>query len=237
MFRKFELWTMKGFLAAVAVQRIEGKKTSPVSSSDSDDLSHFQCRPSDLPLYAPLHSYNKPKRMPHLEKSSAARETLENAVQVVRSELQAGLHMANQQKANLDEYLHIAKQRTQSTVDYLNEPQNILPRTGAIAIGGLAGFIFGARGGFIKKFLYTTIGAGAVASLCYPRQAEQFTQDALYQARKVYAIAYNFVKGVKPGEEVPIEPINKFPTSLEDVKYLVYDLYDEAKDAVFPKKK
>uniref|UniRef100_A0A1A9VAX4 MICOS complex subunit n=1 Tax=Glossina austeni TaxID=7395 RepID=A0A1A9VAX4_GLOAU len=237
MFRKLEVWTIKGLLAAVAVQKVDGKKTPAEPSRASTDLSHYQCRPSDLPLYAPLHSYNKAERLPHPEKPSAARETLEKAVQAIRSEIQAGVHMASQQKANIDEYFHIAKQHTLSTVDYLNEPQNILPRTGAIAIGGLAGFIFGARGGFIKKFVYTTVGAGAVASLCYPRQAEQFAQDALYQARKGYAITYNFVKGVKPGEEVPIEPINKFPTSLEDVKYLFYDLYDEAKEAVFPKKK
>lgn len=98
-----------------------------------------------------------------------------------------------------------------------------MPRTGAIAIGGLSGFIFAARGGFIKKVLYTTVGAGAVASLCYPRQAEQFAKEALFEARKGYAIAYNFVKGVKPGDEVPVEPITKFPTSLEDIKFLVID--------------
>lgn len=112
-----------------------------------------------------------------------------------------------------------------------------MPRTGAIAIGGLSGFIFAARGGFIKKVLYTTIGAGAVASLCYPRQAEQFAQEALFEARKGYAIAYNFAKGVKPGDEVPVEPLTKFPTTLEDIKFLVYDLYDEAKEAFFPDKK
>lgn len=112
-----------------------------------------------------------------------------------------------------------------------------MPRTGAIAIGGLSGFIFAARGGFIKKVLYTTIGAGAVASLCYPRQAEQVAKDALFEARKGYTIAYNFVKGVKPGDEVSVEPIMNFPTSVDDIKYLVNDLYEEAKEALFPEKK
>lgn len=59
MFRKLEFWTIKGLLAAVAVQKVEGKKTPPEPSRASTDLSHYQCRPSDLPLYAPLHSYNK----------------------------------------------------------------------------------------------------------------------------------------------------------------------------------
>lgn len=156
---------------------------------------------------------------------------------VVRTEIQAGYKALEKQKDTVNDYIHTAKEHTQSTIDYLNQPHNLMPRTGAIAIGGLSGFIFAARGGFIKKVLYTTIGAGAVASLCYPRQAEQFAKEALFEARKGYAIAYNFAKGVKPGEEVPVEPINKFPTSLEDVKFLMYDLYDEAKDALFPKKK
>jgi len=116
----------------------------------------------------------------------------------------------------------------------LNEPQNSLHRSGAIVVGGLAGFIFAARGGFIKKVLYSGIGAGAVASMCYPRQAEENCRVVLYEGRKIFAVAYNFIKGVKPGEDVPVVP---FPTSLEDLKYMASDLYDEAKDLIFPKKK
>lgn len=155
----------------------------------------------------------------------------------MRSEIQAGYDVLAKQKQTFDDYIDQAKEQTKSTIDYLNQPHNLMPRTGAIAIGGLSGFIFAARGGFIKKVLYTTIGAGAVASLCYPKQAEQFAQEALLEARKGYAIAYNFVKGVKPGDEVPVEPITRFPTTLEDIKFLAYDLYDEAKEALFPEKK
>lgn len=144
--------------------------------------------------------------------------------------------MLAEQKAHFDNYYETAKAHTQSTIDYLNEPQNVLPRSGAIAVGGLSGFIFAARGGFIKKVLYTTIGAGTVASLCYPRQAEVFARDALVQARKGFSIAYNFIKGVKPGDDVTTEPVSRFPTSMEDLKYLALDLYDEAKEAIFGKK-
>lgn len=179
----------------------------------------------------------RPKRTPHPPKDSELRLTIEGGVRAVRTEIQSGYKVLEKQTDTVNEYIHTAKEHTQSTIDYLNQPHNLMPRTGAIAIGGLSGFIFAARGGFIKKVLYTTIGAGAVASLCYPRQAEQFAKEALFEARKGYAIAYNFVKGVKPGEEVPVEPISKFPTTLEDVKFMVFDLYDEAKDALFPKKK
>ncbi|XP_013099067.1 MICOS complex subunit MIC27 [Stomoxys calcitrans] len=236
MFRKLAaagVPTTTFVLGAVAVQAGGG----PDVKQDKDEFGHYKCKPSELPLYAPLHSFNTPKRSPHPPKDSALRTTIEGGVCAVRTEIQAGYKVMEKQKDAVNNYIQTAKAHTESTIDYLNQPHNLMPRTGAIAIGGLSGFIFAARGGFIKKVIYTTIGAGAVASLCYPRQAEQFAKEALFEARKGYAIAYNFVKGVKPGEEVPVEPISKFPTTLEDVKFMALDLFDEAKEALFPKKK
>ncbi|XP_073829440.1 MICOS complex subunit MIC27-like [Musca autumnalis] len=223
MFRK--LTVVPTIFAAVAVQQAAEPK--------QDDKTHYQCKPSELPLYAPLHSFDAPKRSPHPPKESELRSAIESGVRAVRTEIQAGYKVLEKQTDSVNDYIHTAKEHTQSTIDYLNQPHNVMPRTGAIAMGGLSGFIFAARGGFFKKVIYTTVGAGAIASLCYPRQAEQFAKDALFEARKGYAIAYNFVKGVKPGEEVLVEPI---PTTLEDVKFIVIDLYDEAKEALFPKK-
>lgn len=235
MFRKFAVLPTSTLLGAVAVQN--ATPSSPPIQDSSNELAHYQCKPNELPLYAPLHSYNKVKRQCHPAKDSAVHAAIESGIRVVRQEVVAGCNVVSKQKGVVIDYVNTAKEHTHSTIDYLNEPHNIMPRTGAIALGGLSGFIFAARGGFIKKVIYTAIGAGTVASLCYPRQAEQFAKEALFETRKGYAIAYNFVKGVKPGDEVPIEPISKFPTTLEDVKYLIYDLYDEAKEAIFPEKK
>lgn len=223
-------------LAAVPVTK--SKETAAAAAEP--DLSHYHCKRSELPLYAPLHSRNKPVNVSHAHmhpKQSPLRDSIESAVRVVRTEIQSGYEIVEKQKDSVVDLVSTAKAHTQSTIDYLNQPHNILPRTGAIAIGGLAGFIFAARGGFIKKIFYTSTGAGVVASLCYPQQASVAARDALYEARKGYAIAYNFVKGVKPGEEVPIEPINKFPTTAEDVKHMFWDLYDETMETLFPKKK
>ncbi|XP_067633182.1 MICOS complex subunit MIC27 [Eurosta solidaginis] len=212
------------------------KQTDVKQDGNVVDSSKFICKPSDLPLYQSLHEQNRTKDEPHTQQDSAVRQTVEGGVRVVRTQLEDGFNIFAEQKAQLDHYIDTAKAHTQSTIDYLNEPQNVLPRSGAIAVGGLSGFIFAARGGFIKKVLYTAIGAGAVASLCYPREAEVAARDALVQARKGYVIAYNFVKGVKPGDEVTPEPLSKFPTSMRDLKYLFLDLYDEAKEALFGKK-
>ncbi|KAH8288490.1 hypothetical protein KR054_003621 [Drosophila jambulina] len=221
-----------GLLAAVAVK---AAPESPKQNPPQADCS-LVCRPSELPIY---ESLRKPEQKVerHAPVDSALHRNLESGVRYVRESVQDSYKSVADQAGIVGHYVETAKAHTQHTIDMLNEPQNSLHRSGAIVVGGLAGFIFGARGGFIKKVVYTGVGAGAVASLCYPRQAEENCRVVLYEGRKIFAVAYNFVKGVKPGEEVPIEPIQKFPTSLEDLKYLASDLVEEAKELIFPKKK
>jgi len=231
MFRKIAIVTPTLF-AAVAV-----KNAGSDSKPPTDELAHYKCKPSELPMYAPLHSHNKVIRESHPPKNSAVQETIEGGIRVVRSNVQAGVNAAADQTKQLNHIVETGVAHTQSSVDYLREPNNLAQRSGAIAAGGVTGLVFAIRGGFIKKLLYASIGAGAVASVCYPTQAEHYARDALFEARKGFAIAYNFVKGVKPGDEVPVEPINKFPTNIDELKLFLWDLYDDAKEAVFSSKK
>lgn len=80
-------------------------------------------------------------------------------------------------------------------LDYLREENNILPRLGAITIGGLTGYIFALRGGKIKRFVYFTTGAGINAALCYPKEAK----ESVHYAKHYGNIGYNFVYGGKGG--------------------------------------
>ena len=81
--------------------------------------------------------------------------------------------------------------------EYLNQKDNSLPRAGAITLGGLSGIILGLRGGFFKRLIYGSIGAGAIASVCYPKEAEIYAQQALVESKKYALIAYNFAYGSK----------------------------------------
>lgn len=110
-----------------------------------------------------------------------------------------------------------------------------MPRVGAIAIGGVAGLIFGLRGGFIRRVLYMSVGAGGVASICYPQEAEVYAQHGLVEAKKYATIGYNFVYGVKPGDKQLELPT--IPTSLGALKDSVSGLAKTAYDAVFTEKK
>lgn len=79
--------------------------------------------------------------------------------------------------------------------DYLNEPTNGIHRVGAIAVGALSGYIIGIRRGFIRRLLYTSIGGLGVASICYPKEAEKYSQQAIHEGKTYATIVYNFAYG------------------------------------------
>lgn len=82
-------------------------------------------------------------------------------------------------------------------VDYLNQPANGIHRTGAIAVGALSGYIIAIRRGFIRRLIYASAGGLGVASLCYPKEANQYWQQALNESKTYATIVYNFAYGGK----------------------------------------
>ena len=69
----------------------------------------------------------------------------------------------------------------------------MLPRIGAVGVGGLSGLILGLRGGKFKRLVYSSTGALIVASICYPKQAQEGTTIAKYYVN----VGYNFLYGGK----------------------------------------
>lgn len=82
-------------------------------------------------------------------------------------------------------------------IDYLQEEDNTTPRAGAIAIGGLAGFILALRGGAFRKLVFTSAGALSMAAICYPTEAKEYTHEAIKEAKRYLDIAHNFYYGGK----------------------------------------
>lgn len=80
-------------------------------------------------------------------------------------------------------------------IDYLNEPANGIHRAGAIAVGALSGYIIGIRRGFFRRLIYTSAGGLGVASLCYPKEAAVYSQQALAETKVYATILYNFAYG------------------------------------------
>ena len=95
-----------------------------------------------------------------------------------------------------------------ATLAFLREEENTIHRYGAIGIGGLAGLVLALRRGKFKKLLYTTAGATAMAALCYPKEAKQYTVggeglklakqytvggEGLKLAKQYIVIVYHFI--------------------------------------------
>ncbi|XP_055377844.1 MICOS complex subunit MIC27 [Condylostylus longicornis] len=231
MLRKVVISSVPLYISATAVKKSEEK---PVPPKVEDEFAHYKCKPSDLPLYVPLHAKNKKSDEHHkLEEPGA----IESGIRAVRLEIKSACNAVASQKQHFADYIETAKAHTKSTVDYLNQPENTMPRVGAIAVGGLAGLIFSLRGGFIKRVLYTGIGAGAIASICYPDEAAKYGDVALKEAAKGINIGYNFVFGIKPGDDVEPIKLPKFPTNLSEISDSISDLAKSAKDALFSSKK
>ncbi|XP_059608387.1 MICOS complex subunit Mic27 [Phlebotomus argentipes] len=221
--------------AAVPVAASPGSPAQSETPKVDKLSSPLICKPSELPLYESLHDQVKKEPCKHPEGSSTSyKSDIESVIRAVRVEAcQAVRVVSDNKKQFADAYEH-AKDQTIFIRNYLNEEQNTIPRIGAVAIGGLTGFIFGLRGGIFRRLFYGSIGAGAIAAVCYPKEAEKVTQEALTEAKKYSTIAVNFIYGVKPGDEQISLP--KIPTSVDEVKESLSGLASSAWKAVFPEK-
>ncbi|XP_055640414.1 MICOS complex subunit MIC27 [Toxorhynchites rutilus septentrionalis] len=228
MIRSFCSKTAPFVLGAAAVAKVETSNTDKTPKP-------IICKPSELPLYRPINqkiSYEG--EGPKDETPSKPVQLIEEGIRTVRVQLSEASKLVTDQKKRITDLYDEGKSQTKFVRDYLNEEGNTMPRVGAIAIGGLAGLIFGLRGGFFRRLIYTSIGSGGVASLCYPQEAEMYAQHGLVEAKKYATIGYNFVYGVKPGDKQLELPT--IPTSLGELKDSVSGLAKSAYDTVFPKK-
>uniref|UniRef100_A0A182Q2I9 MICOS complex subunit n=1 Tax=Anopheles farauti TaxID=69004 RepID=A0A182Q2I9_9DIPT len=232
MFRQVGTKVTPVLFGAVAVNASAGAD----QTKTKQEPNKMVCRPSELPLYRPLNQkiacecHHKSEA-----KSTGATAMLEEGFRTVRVQVQEASKLVEDQKKQLADLYEEGKKQTKFVNDYLHQEDNTMPRVGAIAIGGLAGLIFGLRGGFFKRVIYTTIGSGGVASICYPQEAEMYAQHGLVEAKKYATIGYNFVYGVKPGDKQLELPT--IPTNLGELKDSVSGLAKSAYDAVFPDKK
>ncbi|XP_055607513.1 MICOS complex subunit Mic27 [Uranotaenia lowii] len=233
MLRKVCTGSVPVLLGAATVVKAEDVATK----KDDAKSKALICRPSELPLYKPLNQKIdcECEHKKHPPKVSGAEQAIEDGIRMVRVQLSDASQLLVDQKKQVAVWIDTGKEHSKFIRDYLNEEDNTLPRVGAIAVGGLAGLIFGLRGGFFRRLIYMSIGAGGVASVCYPEEAEKYAQQGLVEGKKYANIGYNFVYGVKPGDKQLELPT--IPTSLGELKDSVSGLAKSAYDAVFPDKK
>lgn len=93
-----------------------------------------------------------------------------------------------------------------NVVEYLQAEKNLLPRISAIGGGFLVGYVIGLRRGFFRRIVYASIGGLTIATMCYPKEAEEYFQQSRKMSRRYLMIGYHFVNGVSKdfiGVELP----------------------------------
>lgn len=184
-------------------------------------------RANDLPIYGTIYGADGSRQSAGECKPSVVSATIEDGVRVVREGVSEVYNAGSAQKQHVDDFLATGKAHSQFIFDYLNEPANGIHRAGAIAVGALSSYIIGIRRGFFRRLLYTSAGGLGVASICYPKEAAVYSQQALSEAKVYATILYNFAYGVKPGDEPKPLPL---PSSLKE-------FYGSVSNLVFPSKK
>ncbi|XP_058802714.1 uncharacterized protein LOC131670803 isoform X1 [Phymastichus coffea] len=226
LFKKFLMPC--GVCAAIPVLK-QSKSKEDVVQVSNENPDKKLVRPSELPIYM----FEKPaiRETPckeHEEKPGV----LEQSFGSVRKSLQDILKQFTGYTDKIINTIETGKAHSQVTLDYLREETNVMPRIGAVGLGGLTGLILGLRGGKFKKFVYSYTGAVVVASICYPKQAQEATVLAKYYVN----VGYNFLYGVKPGEENQLEinwpELPKVPTNLSEVTDLASSTAGSAVSAV-----
>lgn len=186
-FKKFLIPTSCSAAAAAAAAAV----SSSPDKKETNEPSKL-VRPSELPIYPEEETPSPPKCDPSLSSDSV----LYSSVQIVRKCIWTVIDEGKILGQQAFDYIETGKAHTASTLAFLREEQNSIPRYGAIGIGGLAGLVLALRRGKFKKLLYTTTGATAMAALCYPKEAEQYTGEGLKLAKQYIVIVYHFINGV-----------------------------------------
>ncbi|XP_059049189.1 MICOS complex subunit MIC27 [Achroia grisella] len=195
-------------------------------------------RPSDLPIYEAPHAdygdYIQSRK--NTEKTSYIRSALQSPVTAVRECVQSACAQTESITNAVQDNYHQIQDKSDWIVKYLREEENKDVRYGAVAMGGLTGFIFGLRGGIIRRVLYAGIGTTALGFVCFPDETRELLKNNGVLAKQYVNIAYNFLYGVKPGDpqlEVKFPELS-VPKNFSELADLTVSLASSVKQAVMP---
>lgn len=132
-------------------------------------------RPFQLPVYG---NPNPPKD--DMKTYTYERGVAEDAVFQARLKISHNLKFMDGFFTRTKQIYETGKAHTKSTIDYIADEDNLLPKIGVITGGGILGLLLSARRGIFKKMLYTSAGIGIMSGVCYPKQSSEMFDVAGY---------------------------------------------------------
>ncbi|KAL0859194.1 hypothetical protein ABMA27_011012 [Loxostege sticticalis] len=73
----------------------------------------------------------------------------------------------------------------------MRDPNNLQMRQGVVAGGTLAGFLLGGGGGIPRRVFFTSLGALATGSLCFPKETDETFRNVAYHVGTFVVAVYN----------------------------------------------
>ncbi|RZF35022.1 hypothetical protein LSTR_LSTR013039 [Laodelphax striatellus] len=166
---------------------------SPPPPPADCDPSKTLVRPRDLPIY----STDPPSTIPcYTEPSSNDPNSIIDVIALGRRELLASLGQLEKYHEVFWDTLRTGKAHTEASLEMLRAEENAMIRYGAIGGSGFVGLLLSIRKGKFKKLLYMSTASMAMASLCYPAEAAEYSSEAARLAKRYANIAYHFAVGV-----------------------------------------
>lgn len=111
---------------------------------------------------------------------SDERGVLENAFYKARTSIQDQFKFMDGFMSRSKQIAETAKAHTMTTIDYISDEGNTIPKAIAITGGGLFGLLLSARRGFLRKLIYTSAGVATMTGVCYPKQSKETLEVAGY---------------------------------------------------------
>ena len=123
---------------------------------------------------------------------------VQDGFKTVREVTTEGVNMYNEAKESVNHVIETGTAHSSVAYNQLREEENLPARLALISGAGLLGLMVGSlRGRLFKKVLYSTIGAGAGVSFCYPEDAQEAGSVAYEEGRKAVLAGYSLVTGGK----------------------------------------
>jgi len=134
----------------------------------------------DLPIYPDENQSSKAVWV----NVEPPRSSLETSISAVRQATCEFMQQFKTQKEKTVALVEQTKSNANSQLEYIRSETNLVPKVVFISLSGLSGLLIGFRKSKFRKFMYTTVLTIGATSLCYPKEAKVYYEQAFGYSRK-----------------------------------------------------
>lgn len=140
----------------------------------------------DLPIY-PDETPNTKAVWVNVE---PPRSSLETTISTIRQSTCEFMQQFKTQKEKTVALVEQTKSNANTQLEYIRSETNLVPKVVFISLSGLSGLLIGFRKSKFRKFMYTSLLTVGATSLCYPKEARVYYDQAYGFGKKTASDFY-----------------------------------------------